>query len=94
MKQRPKRLRYELTPEPSSTRWYHSHAMAMKDLSAAGYCGQFGFLLVDGAPDPGHYDQEVNLAFHHWGGHFTPMVDTMRATSQNAPQTSGSDVGG
>jgi FtsP/CotA-like multicopper oxidase with cupredoxin domain len=86
-------LRYNLTPEPSGTRWYHSHAMAMDDLTASGYSGQFGFLLVDGAPDPGHYDQEVNLAIHHWGGHFVPMVETMRHDSQNLPQTSGSDVG-
>jgi FtsP/CotA-like multicopper oxidase with cupredoxin domain len=86
-------LRYHLTPEPSGTRWYHSHAMAMDDLTASGYSGQFGFLLVDGEPDPGHYDQEVNLAVHHWGGHFVPMVETMRHNSQNVPQTSGSDVG-
>jgi FtsP/CotA-like multicopper oxidase with cupredoxin domain len=86
-------LRYNLTPEPSGTRWYHSHAMAMDDLTASGYSGQFGFLLVDGAPDPGQYDHEVNLAIHHWGGHFVPMVETMRQDSQNVPQTSGSDVG-
>jgi len=86
-------LRYDLTPEPSGTRWYHSHAMAMDDLSASGYSGQFGFLLVDGVSDPGHYDHEVNLAIHHWGAHFVPMVETMRQDSQNIPQTSGSDVG-
>ena len=86
-------LRYHLKPEPSGTRWYHSHAMAMGDLTASTYSGQFGFLLVDGAPDPGHYDQEVDLAVHHWEPHFVPMIDTMRADSQNAPQTTGSDVG-
>lgn len=86
-------LAYHLSPEPSGTRWYHTHAMAMDDLNAAAYTGQFGFLLVDGAPDPGHYDQEVNLALHHWGPHFVPMVETMRADSQNSPQTTGSDVG-
>jgi FtsP/CotA-like multicopper oxidase with cupredoxin domain len=86
-------LRYNLTPEPSGTRWYHSHAMAMDDLTASGYSGQFGFLLVDSSPNPGHYDQEINLAIHHWGGHFVPMVETMRQDSQNVPQTSGSDVG-
>ena len=86
-------LRYHLNPKPSGTRWYHTHAMAMDDLEAAAYTGQFGFLLVDGSPDPGHYDQEIHLAVHHWGPHFVPMVETMRATSQNVPQTSGSDVG-
>ncbi len=86
-------LRYQLTPEPAGTRWYHTHASAMDDLAAGTYSGQFGFLLVEGAPDPGRYDQEVNLAIHHWGGHFVPMVETMRAQSQNVPQTAGSDVG-
>lgn len=71
-------LRYTLTPSPSGTRWYHIHAMAMDDLAVAGYSGQFGFLLVEGTLDPGHYDQEVHLAVHHWGGHFVPMVETMR----------------
>lgn len=86
-------LRYHLTPELPGTRWYHSHAMAMDDLSAGTYSGQFGFLLVDGAPDPGHYDQEFNLAVHHWEPSFVPMVESMRAESQNIPQTAGSDVG-
>jgi FtsP/CotA-like multicopper oxidase with cupredoxin domain len=86
-------LRYHLTPNPSGTRWYHTHAMAMGDLSLAAYTGQFGFLLVDGAPDPAPYDKEVSLAIHHWGPHFVPMVETMRASSQNVPQTAGSDVG-
>jgi FtsP/CotA-like multicopper oxidase with cupredoxin domain len=67
--------------------------MAMDDLSASTYSGQFGFLLVDGAPDPGHYDHEINLAIHHWEPYFVPMVETMREHSQNLPQTTGSDVG-
>ena len=86
-------LRYHLTPQPSGTRWYHTHAMAMGDLSLASYTGQFGFLLVDGGAEPGNHDHEVNLAIHHWGPHFVPMVETMREASQNVPQTSGSDVG-
>ena len=57
------------------------------------YTGQFGFLLVEGAGDPGHYDQEVFLAIHHWQPSFVPMVETMQAESANHPQTSGSDVG-
>jgi FtsP/CotA-like multicopper oxidase with cupredoxin domain len=86
-------LRYQLAPSPSGTRWYHTHAMAMSDLSLSTYTGQFGFLLVDGTPDPGDYDREINLAIHHWEPRFVPMAATMRAQSQNLPQTSGSDVG-
>jgi len=88
-------LRYTFTPKPAGTRWYHTHAGAGGDLSLGTYSGQFGFLMVDGSPgqDPGHYDQEVFVAIHHWGGEFVPMVETMRMESQNRPQTTGSDVG-
>jgi FtsP/CotA-like multicopper oxidase with cupredoxin domain len=86
-------LRYTYTPRPSGTRWYHTHAGAGADLTQGTYSGQFGFLLIDGAPDPGHYDQEIFLAIHHWGPSFVPMVDTMRAASANHPLTTGSDVG-
>jgi FtsP/CotA-like multicopper oxidase with cupredoxin domain len=78
-------LRYHLTPNPSGTRWYHTHAMAKGDLTLAAYTGQFGFLLVDGEADPGRHDKEVNLAIRHWGPHFVPMIETMRADSQNMP---------
>ncbi len=87
------KLRYTFTPKPSGTRWYHTHAGAKGDLTLGTYSGQFGFLLIEGAPDPGHYEQEVFVAIHHWGPSFVPMVDTMRAASSNAPLTTGSDVG-
>jgi FtsP/CotA-like multicopper oxidase with cupredoxin domain len=87
------KLRYNFTPRPAGTRWYHTHANARTDLSLGTYSGQFGFLLVDGAPDPGHYDQEIFVAIHHWGASFVPMVETMRAGSSNHPLTTGSDVG-
>jgi FtsP/CotA-like multicopper oxidase with cupredoxin domain len=86
-------LRYTLTPNPSGTRWYHTHAGAGANLNTGTYTGQYGFLLVDGAPDPGHYDQEVFLAIHHWEPSFVPMVETMQAMSANHPNTPGSDVG-
>ena len=86
-------LRYHLTPRPAGTRWYHTHATAGADLTAGGYTGQYGFLLVEDEHDPGRYDQEVFLAIHHWEPSFVPMVETMREVSANAPLTSGSDVG-
>jgi FtsP/CotA-like multicopper oxidase with cupredoxin domain len=72
-----KSLTYSFVPKPSGTRWYHSHAMAMTDLSKSTYSGEFGFLIVEpAAGDPGSYDSEVLLAAHHWDGHwelaFTP----------------------
>ena len=57
------------------------------------YTGQFGFLLVEGKGDPGHYDQEVFLAVHHWEPSFVPMVEMMQAQSANNPKNPGSDVG-
>jgi FtsP/CotA-like multicopper oxidase with cupredoxin domain len=86
-------LRYTFTPRPSGTRWYHTHAGAFENLAAGTYTGQFGFLLVEGKDQPARYDQEINLAIHHWEPSFVPMVETMREQSSNAPQTSGSDVG-
>jgi FtsP/CotA-like multicopper oxidase with cupredoxin domain len=86
-------LRYSFTPKPSGTRWYHTHATAFANLALGTYSGQFGFLLIEGKDEPGHYDQELNLAIHHWEPSFEPMVQTMRAESANSPLTTGSDVG-
>ncbi len=86
-------LRYRFTPRPSGTRWYHTHAGAGANLSLGAYTGQFGFLLIEGAPNPGHYDQEFFLAIHHWEPSFVPMVETLQAESANMPATPGSDVG-
>jgi FtsP/CotA-like multicopper oxidase with cupredoxin domain len=85
--------RYNFTPRPAGTRWYHTHATAKDNLALGTYSGQFGFLLIETGHEPGHYDQEINLAVHHWEPHFVPMVDTMRMSSANVPQTTGSDVG-
>ena len=43
--------RFQLTPGPAGSRWYHSHAMAMDDLHKGAYTGQFGFVYVDGGND-------------------------------------------
>jgi FtsP/CotA-like multicopper oxidase with cupredoxin domain len=85
--------RYTFTPKPAGTRWYHTHAGAYGNLAMGTYTGQFGFLLVEGMQHLPQYDLEVNLAIHHWGPSFVPMVETMRAESANMPLTAGSDVG-
>jgi FtsP/CotA-like multicopper oxidase with cupredoxin domain len=85
--------RYTFTPNPSGTRWYHTHATAYGNLSLGTYTGQFGFLLIEGKDQQTHYDQEINLAIHQWEPSFVPMVETMRAESSNIPLTPGSDVG-
>jgi FtsP/CotA-like multicopper oxidase with cupredoxin domain len=85
--------RYHLTPEPTGTRWYHTHASAYDDLSLSTYTGQFGFLIVEGGQTFGSYDQEFYLAIHHWEPSFVPMASVMQQSSANHPATSGSDVG-
>ncbi len=65
------RRRFQLTPGPAGSRWYHSHAMAMDDLHKGAYTGQFGFVYVDGGNDPGQYDQELFLALRDWEPFFT-----------------------
>jgi FtsP/CotA-like multicopper oxidase with cupredoxin domain len=85
--------RYSFTPRPAGTRWYHTHNSAGANLAVGSYTGQFGFLLVDGKGDPGHYDQEIFLAVHHWEPSFVPMVEKMQAQSANNPNNPGSDVG-
>src|SRR6185437_587231 len=85
--------RYSFTPKPSGTRWYHTHTPAYANLSIGTYSGQFGFLLIEGKEQPAHYDQEINLAIHHWEPSFVPMVETMHEQSSNMPLTTGSDVG-
>jgi FtsP/CotA-like multicopper oxidase with cupredoxin domain len=66
---------YSFIAKPAGTRWYHSHAVAGKDLARSLYGGQFGFFIIDPASDPGRYDQEVLLAVHHWEPRWVSMQD-------------------
>jgi FtsP/CotA-like multicopper oxidase with cupredoxin domain len=60
------RRSYQFVARPAGSRWYHSHTAAMMDLHRGSYTGQFGFLMIDSANDPGHCDQEVFLALREW----------------------------
>ena len=60
------RQRYMLTPNPAGTRWIHTHQMAGPDLHRGIYTGQFGFVYVEPASEPGRYDREIFLATHEW----------------------------
>jgi len=62
---------YTFTPTPAGTRWYHTHTMSMDDLHRGAYTGMFGFLIVEGANNPGRYDQEHYLALRDWEPYFT-----------------------
>jgi FtsP/CotA-like multicopper oxidase with cupredoxin domain len=65
-------LQYELTPLNSGSRYVHSHAMAMTDLSRGVYSGQFAFVYVEPRRDPGRYDQEIFLITHEWEPRLVP----------------------
>jgi len=67
--------RLTFTPRPAGFRWYHTHTMAMADLTRAQYGGQHGFLMIEPRNHPGRYDQEFFLALHDWGGHLLASDD-------------------
>jgi FtsP/CotA-like multicopper oxidase with cupredoxin domain len=67
--------RYTFTPRPAGFRWYHTHTMAMGDLSRGQYGGQHGFLMIESGNEPGRYDQEFFLALHDWGGYMLASDD-------------------
>lgn len=69
--------RFQFTPRPAGTRWYHSHAMANGDLHRGTYTGQFGFVMIDSGSDSGHYDQELFLTLRDWEPFYTDQnMDT------------------
>ena len=79
------RRRYQFVAKPAGSRWYHSHTAAMMDLHRGAYTGQFGFLMIDSANDPGRYDQEVFLALREWEPYLTTMDQDEEAADPNDP---------
>jgi FtsP/CotA-like multicopper oxidase with cupredoxin domain len=65
-------LQYEITPVQPGSRYVHSHAMAMTDLSRGSYSGQFAFVYVEPKRNPGRYDQEIFLSTHEWEPRLAP----------------------
>ena len=79
------RRRFQLTPGPAGSRWYHSHAMAMDNLHKGSYTGQFGFVYVEAGNDPGQYDQELFLALRDWEPFFTSVMEDDDDDTHNGP---------
>jgi FtsP/CotA-like multicopper oxidase with cupredoxin domain len=69
------RQRYTFTPDPAGTRWYHSHAVAGRNLKKSTYSGQFGMFIVESGDEPGAYDIEVPILLHEWEPRFNEMGD-------------------
>ena len=65
----------------------------MSDLHKGAYTGQFGFVYVEPASNPGNYDQELFLALRDWEPFFTTqMVDMDEDDDPNAPQPEKPDI--
>jgi len=79
------RRRYQFVARPAGLRWYHTHAMAMMDLHRSTYTGQFGFLMIDAANEPGNYDQEVFLSLRDWEPFLTTVDSDEGEPDPNDP---------
>ena len=51
--------RYMFTAKPAGFRWYHSHIYAGHNLNRSMYTGEYGFLMIDAAQNPGRYDRKA-----------------------------------
>jgi FtsP/CotA-like multicopper oxidase with cupredoxin domain len=67
--------RLTFTPDPAGFRWFHTHTSADNDLRKAQFGGEHGFLLIEPQENPAHYDREVFLALHDWGGRMMTGAD-------------------
>jgi FtsP/CotA-like multicopper oxidase with cupredoxin domain len=85
--------RYTFTPRPAGFRWYHTHTMAMGDLTRAQYGGQHGFLLIEPRHNPARYDQEFFLALHDWAGHLLASDDGAMNPSYDVATINGKTMG-
>jgi len=85
--------RYIFMPRPSGFRWYHTHTMAMGDLTRAQYGGQHGFLMIEARDNSGRYDQEFFLALHDWDGHLVASDDGTMNPRYNVATINGKMMG-
>ncbi len=60
--------------------------MAMADLHKGSYTGQFGFVYIEPASNPGNYDQEHFLALRDWEPFFSANMDDDDDDTKSGPQ--------
>ncbi|HVW71236.1 MAG TPA: multicopper oxidase family protein [Steroidobacteraceae bacterium] len=85
--------RYTFTPRPAGFRWYHTHTMAMNDLTRGQFSGLHGFLFIEPPDDPGRYDQEFFIALHDWEGHLLASDDGAMNPSYDVATLNGKTMG-
>lgn len=67
------RLTFE--PRPAGFRWYHSHIMAMSDLTRGLYSAQHGPLLIEPRENPARFDREFFLTLQDWDARLAASDD-------------------
>ena len=67
--------RIVFSPRPSGMHWYHTHAMANRNLKRGLYAGQSGVLHVESRSNPARYDQEQFLVLHDWEPYYAASDD-------------------
>jgi FtsP/CotA-like multicopper oxidase with cupredoxin domain len=65
----------QFTPRPAGLHWYHTHAMANRDLKRGLYSGQFGVLDVLPRVNPAPWDQEQFIVLHDWNPYYSASGD-------------------
>ena len=85
--------RYTFTPQPRGFRWYHTHVMAMGDLTRGQYSGQHGPLLIDPRDDLGRYDQEFVISLHDWQARLSASEDGSMNLSYEVSTVNGRTLG-
>src|SRR3984957_11896135 len=86
-------VRYTFTPRPAGFRWYHTHTMAMNDLTQGQYSGQHGLLMIEPRLDPARYDQEFFVTLHDWDGYLLSSDDGAMNPSYNVATINGKAMG-
>jgi FtsP/CotA-like multicopper oxidase with cupredoxin domain len=84
----------QFTPKPAGLHWYHTHAMAHRDLKRGLYTGQSGVLHVDPpGGDKGSYDQEQFIVLHDWEPYYTASDDGSMMVSYACASINGKMLG-
>jgi FtsP/CotA-like multicopper oxidase with cupredoxin domain len=84
----------QFTPKPAGLHWYHTHAMAHRDLKRGLYTGQSGVLHVDAAGgDAGRYDQEQFIVLQDWEPYYTASDDGSMMVSYACASINGKMLG-
>jgi FtsP/CotA-like multicopper oxidase with cupredoxin domain len=80
--------RIAFTPRPTGFRFYHTHTVAGRDLTAGLYSGQAGLVYIEPRQEPGAYDREIFLTLKEFGPYLsrTEMANDFLAPTREVPE--------